>query len=424
MRRRLVLLSVAVTSMVALSFLIPLMGLVGELAHDRAMNQAEGSAERLASSVALLVPANRQDVESLVVAERGEGTETSVIFPDGTVVGAPIPADALLATARGQTSTARYVIEGGEVLYIPVSEGGGRTTLVRVFVSESLLTANVTSARVILLLLGMTLVGIAVVVADRFAGSIAAPVLALADGAHRLGEGELGARVEPAGPPEVEEVGRAFNRLADQVGRLLEVERESVADLSHRLRTPLTAARLDVDAVADPVVAERLRDDIDELERTVDYVIREARRPMRQGAGVIADLVDVVRERVRFWGALADEQDRNWSLSLPEGTRMVAGSAIDFGAALDSLLGNVFAHTADGVAFDVLLRDEPGGVVLTVSDEGEGFGEEAIERGWSGGDSSGLGLDIVRRTIEDAGGKMAIEAGRGGHIVLHLPLAE
>jgi len=293
-----------------------------------------------------------------------------------------------------------------------------------VFVSESLLTANVTSARVILLLLGMTLVGIAVVVADRFAGSIAAPVLALADGAHRLGEGELGARVEPAGPPEVEEVGRAFNRLADQVGRLLEVERESVADLSHRLRTPLTAARLDVDAVADPVVAERLRDDIDELERTVDYVIREARRPMRQGAGVIADLVDVVRERVRFWGALADEQDRNWSLSLPEGTRMVAGSAIDFGAALDSLLGNVFAHTADGVAFDVLLRDEPGGVVLTVSDEGEGFGEEAIERGWSGGDSSGLGLDIVRRTIEDAGGKMAIEAGRGGHIVLHLPLAE
>ena len=67
--------------------------------------------------------------------------------------------------------------------------------------------------------------------------------------AERLGRGDLDARVEPGGPDEVREVGAALNRLAARISELLAREREEVADLSHRLRTPVTALRLDVESL-------------------------------------------------------------------------------------------------------------------------------------------------------------------------------
>ncbi len=425
MRRRLVLVSAATTSMVALAFLIPLAGLVGQLAHDRAMNNAERDAQFLASAVALLVPSERGEVSNLVsTAPSFDGRETSVIFPDDTVVGAETAVDWLVRSARNLRSTARFEVDGGEVLFVPVGESGGRTTLVRVFVPDDLLGTNVLSARLILVLLGLALIAIAVLVADRLARSITEPVKELADGAHRMAEGDLETKVRPGGPKEVQEVGRAFNRLAERIQRLLAVEREAVADLSHRLRTPLTALRLDIDAIEEDQLAQRLRDDAAELERTVDHVISEARRPMRQAGGVLTDLCGVVQERAQFWGALADEQKRRWSLSLPDGPRMVMAATVDLGAALDALLANVFVHTPDGTGFAVQVFDDGDFLCLVVVDDGTGFGEEALERGWSGGDSTGLGLDIVRRTAEDAGGSLMIRSNGGGRVEVRLPRAQ
>ena len=87
------------------------------------------------------------------------------------------------------------------------------------------------------------------VAADRVARGVVRPVADLAHTAERLGAGDLDARVEPAGPPEIVEVGHTLNRLAGRIVELLAAERELVADLSHRLRTPITALRLDAEAL-------------------------------------------------------------------------------------------------------------------------------------------------------------------------------
>ena len=62
------------------------------------------------------------------------------------------------------------------------------------------------------------------------------------------------------------------------------VEREAVADISHRLRTPVTALRLDSEALEDPDERARLMSDVDELDRTVGAIISDARRPVREDA--------------------------------------------------------------------------------------------------------------------------------------------
>jgi signal transduction histidine kinase len=92
-------------------------------------------------------------------------------------------------------------------------------------------------------------------------------------------------------------------------------------------------------------------------------------------------------------------------------------------AAVDALLGNVFAHTPEGTAAEVMVRATPGGVEVEVADRGPGLPPAAAERGRSGAGSTGLGLDIARRTAEAAGGQLLLadRPAGGASIVLAMP---
>ena len=198
---------------------------------------------------------------------------------------------------------------------MPVALEANQTAVVRVMVPNSVLGRGVAAAWAVEAALGFTLVASAVFVADRLARTIVRPVDALADAAGRLGEGDLSVRIRPEGPPEVKQVAEAFNRLGDRVGELLEAERELVADLSHRLRTPLTVLRLDAEGLADHEEARRMGDDIDELERAVTGVIRQARRPVQQDImAPESDAAKVAEDRLAFWAPLAEDQERPFEL--------------------------------------------------------------------------------------------------------------
>jgi signal transduction histidine kinase len=217
-------------------------------------------------------------------------------------------------------------------------------------------------------------------------------------------------------------VGVAVNALGRRIEELLLAERESVADLSHRLRTPLTALRLDADGLRDPVEADRLGADVAAVERTVDEVIRSARRSVREGGHAACDAAAVVTERAAFWAVLAEDQGRPWQVELAPGEHQVRLSASDLAAAVDALLGNAFAHTPDTAAVDVRVQRQDGAVAVEVADRGPGLPSGALRRGESGAGSTGLGLDIARRTAEASGGRLLVEdrPGGGARVVLLL----
>ena len=223
-----------------------------------------------------------------------------------------------------------------------------------------MLRAGVTRTWLVLGGLGVVLLLLALLVADRLARSLTRPVTDLAATAHRLGSGDLTARATPAGPAEVREVATAVNRLAGRIGELLTAEREAAADLAHRLRTPAhrAAPRRRGPPAGD---RERLLDDVDAVGRGIDEVISEARRPLREGLGAGCDAAAVVGDRVALLVACWPRTEgRAVTVDLPAQPLPSASPPADLGAAVDALLGNVFAHTPDGTAFGVAVRPRDG----------------------------------------------------------------
>src|SRR5262249_7659358 len=205
---------------------------------------------------------------------------------------------------------------------------------------------------------------------------------------------------------------RALTRLVGRIEGLLTAAREDVADLAHRLRTTVTALRLDVESVRDPDDRTRLSADVDSLNRLVDEVIRTARRPVREGAGAPTDLVAVVNERIAFWEALAEDTGRPMQARVAPGPLWVRASRDDLMAAVDALLGNVFSHTPDDAAVRVEVAARRGsGVRLTVEDAGPGLGPAthlAATRGISAGGAPRVGLDIAPPTAAAARGALRL----------------
>ncbi len=431
MRRRLILLSIAVTGMVVLAFLVPLFILVSDLARDSAISAGERDAESLARALSVLtVNEDLSTALDVIGEDRIVDVNGSVILPNEDVVGIPLSEESdaedqdLTLAEQGNSFVAS--VAGGVAVYVPVVTSAG-TAVVRVLVTDAEIHAGVARSWVILGTLGVGLVALAAWVADRLGRSMVIPVKELSETAERLGEGDLTARVNPAGPPEIEEVGIEFNRLAGQIGRLLQEERETAADLAHRLRTPLTAARLTVDGLDDSPNKDRLISDLDELQRTTDYIIREARRPVRQEEHPSCDLGTVVSDRVHFWEPLVAEQERDISLSVTTLPTPVLAPAVDIETAVDALIENVISHTQPGVPFGITVSRVGSSARFVIEDGGSGLPVEfELQRGASHGDSTGLGLDIVRRTVESVEGSLSVGQSEllGGVLIqLDIPLS-
>ena len=410
LRRRLTLFVGGTTALVILALVIPFAIGLRTMTEERTIATVTAEAQRVAQAAA-----GKEDDEEFDLADletrRFDGT--SVILPQDEVDrDARRPDDPQVERARFGASFVERE-QGQAVVYAPAYSESGMVVTRMVIAPDELAQRRRPARRAELVLLGLLLLGVAVGAAHILAGRlITDPIERLVDAANALQEGRLETRAPEDGPLEIMALAQSLNRLARKIKDLLASERESVADLSHRLRTPVTALRLDADSISDPEVAERFRSHVDHLERTVDAVVREARLPPGPSVSPQCDVAQVVDERVAFWSALAEEQGRRLRVHLPKGPAWGRIDTHDLTAVVDVLIDNVFAHTEDGVPLEVSVMITPQRfVALLVEDGGPGLpSADVVTRGRSGGGSSGLGLDIVRRAAIAAGG--ALELGR------------
>ncbi|GID28935.1 sensor histidine kinase [Paractinoplanes brasiliensis] len=413
-------LALAITSMVALAFLVPLAVATRQIAHDRAVSDARQQATSL---VTVLGVDADPTLLTNAVASTTAGSEgrLAVHLPDFAAIGVSHTTAAQITIASQDRRSALAPVDDGLVYLQPTVLTDGRTVIVEVFVPDTELTRGVWAAWFVLGGLAIGLVAGSILFADRLGSRLVRATRELAGSARRLGAGELQTRVEPHGPRELRDAANAFNTMADDLSSLLERERELAADLSHRLRTPLTALRLDAEAMPPGPIGERMRQACDLLDEELEAIIKGARLGVAARGKEQTDLVEVLADRLAFWSVLAEDQERPWQVVGGDEPVLLPIPRSELIGVVDAMLGNVFSHTPERVAFRVSVS--PAG--LLVDDAGPGIADpaKAVQRGVSGAGSTGLGLDIVRRAAEQAGGEMVIARSPlgGARVGFHLP---
>ncbi len=440
MRRRILWLVAATTSAVVLAFVIPLCLLVRTMAADRALAEADQETRNVAVLVSSLHDSGVLE-DAVATADTRSVGATTVTLPDDQLLGgdrgAVTPSATELEQARSGSAFTVHQ-RAGTLIVVPVLTANG-TNVVSTWLPAEEMRRGVAQAWALITLLGLGLTGLALLIADRLGRRVSTPVTRVALIADRLREGDLGARAVPEGPPETRALATALNLLAERIEELLLLERTAVADLSHRLRTPVTALRIEVERLADADLAERLRRHVGNLQRSVDAIVKDARRPVRHGLDFTCDAVAVVRATVAFWAPLAEDQGRRLRMSLAEAPLLVEMDEVDLRDVVDILIDNVFAHTPEGTPFEVSLgRRAPssgssGGVLLEVVDAATADGtpvtspvqapidrapdqapDRAPNRDAGAATGSGLGLSIARRALASRGGELHVESTDGG----------
>jgi signal transduction histidine kinase len=262
---------------------------------------------------------------------------------------------------------------------------------------------------------------------------VSQPLNSLESAAQRLGAGALDTRSQAGqGPPEVRRLARHFNAMAGRLETLVHGSRATIADVSHQLRTPLTALRLRLELLtqdADPQTAGELADaqeEISRLSRLVDGLLAVARAENVVVEPVPVSVDAVIKDRAAAWRPVAEERAVVLAQACQGPVRALAGAG-HLEQILDNLLANALDAVPSGGRVQVSAVADGGNVRVVVADDGPGMSQaqqaQAFRRFAStapGG--AGLGLAIVHRLVTSNGGNAHLSDTPGGGLTVTVDL--
>jgi len=260
------------------------------------------------------------------------------------------------------------------------------------------------------------------------------PLRQVAETARRiLDEDDLSARVPaPGGSGELAMLARQLNTLLDRNATHVRVLRETLDDLAHDLRTPLTrlrgTAELALRDGGNPAEARTaLADCVDETDRVL-HLLEVLLDVSAAEAGALTlrrervDLRVLATRAADLYREVAEQKSIRIELDLAAPAEM-DGDPVRLGQALSNLVDNALKYTPEGGRVTVAAAAEPGAVTVTVSDNGPGVPAAERDEVWRRlyrGDASrsqrglGLGLTLVRAVAEAHGGSASVGDAPGG----------
>jgi signal transduction histidine kinase len=406
MRRRIlraILLAVAVTGIV---LGLPLGYSALTLVEDNARGALTESAQRIATALDDQL-ANRQgiDIEAVRFAIPTDGRLT-VVSGGATTVTGPSPGDDPLSAE------------------LPIAQQG---TVQLEIPSAPMHTTQAQVAGLVLLLLALS-VGTGTVVALVTAQTLARPLGHVAARASRLGAGDFRADEKRYDIPELDAVSEALDTSATALARLVQRERELVGDVSHQLRSRLTALQLRLEALAEhpePETALEARAALEQAERlaaVLDELLAAARAARAVDAEPL-ELRPALNAIAEEWREQVKSHGRTLRVRVPDGL-LARATPARLREAIGVLLDNALRHGEGSVV--VAARSEEGTVVVEVSDGGAGVPDELaahiFERGVSGGGSTGVGLALARALVDADGGRLELSTARPATFAVFLPV--
>jgi signal transduction histidine kinase len=261
---------------------------------------------------------------------------------------------------------------------------------------------------------------LAAVLALLLARRLSRPFVELARASEELGYGHFDARAPDSGIEEAAAISEALNRSAERIDALLRREREFTSNVSHQLRSPLTALQLRLEELhAWPGMDEAGRAEVtaalEQARRLGDTVTNLLALAQRGTAGdrTVADVSALVDQACRRWAPVYESVGRPLAVAAGDAVEAVTVPA-SLDQTLDILLDNSLQHGGGRTAVQADQVDSL--VRVRVTDEGPGvdprIASRVFERHVSAGDGQGIGLALAQTLMNAAGGRVMLSQAR------------
>jgi signal transduction histidine kinase len=372
-------------------------------------------------------------------------TMVVTLSPDGTRT---VEGEDLGELPRLHVDAPRWGVIGANVFAtLPTADGGSVTVLTpsasRGFLGRvSATTGFLQSVWWQFLLVGAVAATISLLVARFFARGMTQPLRDMAAAARRMETGDYAVRVETRSRDEVGRLAAAFNRMSEELEGLEQSRRDLVANVSHELKTPITAIRAHLENLLDgverpdPATLEVMLGQTDRLGRLVDQLLELSKLesgelPLHREQLALRPLVDELITEIGVARA-----DRSVSLrnEVPDDLPALFADRERLHQVLFNLVDNAVRFTPHGGDVRVTAHRVNGSVQIAVADTGAGIPAEHLPRLFErfyradparsrddGG--TGIGLAIARSVVEAHGGTIRAESvpGRGSVFTFDVP---
>ncbi len=265
---------------------------------------------------------------------------------------------------------------------------------------------------------------IVVIISLIFLKNQTRPITALAKAAEKFGRGENVDEFKPSGAAEIRQAGYEFERMRKRIIRHLNQRSEMLSGISHDLRTPLTRMKLQTEFIKDKSLAEKLTEDINEMEKMLNEYLQFTSSSFMEKDELfnLSDLMDEIIGKYNNENITKEISPRVY----------LNGRKSLIKRCLNNLLENSIKY---GNKINIELQKKKANLIIKIEDDGPGIPENEydnvfkpfykIDKGRADSKSSvGLGLSITSDIVRSHGGNIKLNKSNlnGLEVKIFLPV--
>jgi signal transduction histidine kinase len=290
--------------------------------------------------------------------------------------------------------------------------------------------------RQILFVIVVVAVAGSVLVSVLLARQLSGPVLGMEDATRQIAEGDLEIRLRDYPGNELGRLAESINHMTERLLSLETARVRFLSEISHDLRTPLTAIKGMLVNLIDDAEPGRVAS-LQVVERETDRLIRLVNQLLdfsRWQGGALSlnlaptDIAEVCTTAVHLNRPTAEHRGIELGTEIQSSLPSITADGDRLQRVVVNLLDNAIKFTPRGGRITLAVTEQQGAVQISVQDTGRGMSEEELNQALrpdlrDHGGGTGLGLSISRAIVEAHGGRMGIESSldRGTRVWLSLP---